>query len=147
MQAQARAKQMARNAVSQYYYTYSSGGPNTALAAVASGATATAQVNIQADAAFMIQALTAFAFNGTTFAEVTSPIATVQVTDTGSGTTLFDVPQMLRNVFGTASLPLFLPTERVLSPNASLLITVNNINSANALTYQFSFLGQKLYGQ
>lgn len=130
----------ATDLLSKFFYGYSA-----TVSALASAASGSDTIKIQADSAYLVQALVCFAFNTVTFAEITSPIATVQVTDTGSGTQLFDNPQFIRNVFGTATLPFLMPTPRMLSPNSSLLVTVNNLNSANAVTYQFGFLGQKLY--
>lgn len=128
-----------------YGYTYSVGGVGSTLAGIASGASAVDILQIQTDAAFMVQALVAFAYNTTTNVELASPVATVQITDTGSGTTFFDEAQFMRSVFGTASLPLILPTPRILSPGSSLNFAVTNVVSANAITYQFSLIGQKLF--
>ncbi len=136
---QAAAGQSAQ-LLSKYGYAYSG-----EIVALASGANGTTNVIVQADSAFLYQALCCFAYNTVTNAEVASPIAKVQITDTGSGTQLFDNPQFIRNVAGTSQLPFLLPTPRVLQPSATLLITVNNINSANAVTFQFTFHGQKLY--
>lgn len=115
------------------------------ISAVASGTNgAIGQINIQADSAFLVQYLVGFAHTAA-FALVADPFATVQITDTGSGSNLFNEPQYFRNIFGTASLPLILATPRLLLPNSQLQFTLNNLNSAANMTYQMSFHGRKLY--
>lgn len=125
-----------------YVYSATLGGPTVGIA---SGASGSGNIIIQADSAFMAQFMAALCYNATTFALIDSPIATVQIKDTGTGAELFNEAQFIRNVFGTAGLPLILPTPRIFSPNSSLQFTVNNLNSANPVIYQLSILGRKLY--
>lgn len=115
------------------------------ISAVASGGNSPGTINIQADSAFMIQYMIGIAFDTVTNAEVASPRARVQIKDTGSGADLFNEPLFFRNIFGTAQLPLVVPTPRILSPNSSLLFSLTNDFSTNPVTYQMALHGRKLY--
>jgi hypothetical protein len=118
-------------------------GYQAKLTGVLSGASATDNIIIQADADFVIQYLTSTVISNN--AVLASPLATVQITDTRSNATLFDEPVPLLSVFGSAQLPFILPSPYRVVRSSTLVVTVNNLNSAAAVDYYLNFLGTKLY--
>lgn len=130
----------AQNYLIQSFFDYTLYFPS-----VASLATSTAQMNVQADADFLIQSISFTAIDDVTFAQVSAPVCTVQLTDSGSGANLFDRAIPLLNFAGTAQLPFILPVPRLLSKNSTLTGTLTNNTVTNAITYYITFHGQKLY--
>lgn len=122
------------------FYSYS-----MLFSAVASGATSNQNLQIQADSNFMITELSYFAFDTTTNAAPATFTSTIQLTDTGSGMTLFDRAIPITSVFGTAQLPFVMPISRVISANAVLTGTLNAGVLANATTIYLVFHGFKIY--
>lgn len=115
------------------------------IAAVSEGASGTGSFTVQADSDFVIQQLTGVAqlVDNTIIA---SPIATVQITDTGSSFNLFSAPTHWTAIFGTGQLPFILPVPRLLAANAKVNITVNCIEEgASDNHYQIAFIGHRLY--
>jgi len=135
----AQQNQATRNILSSYY-AYSVIIPTIASTAPSSGTT-----QIQADADFMVQAMSAWVWDLTTNAVVAAPYATVQVSESGSGTTLFDQAVPINNAFGTAQLPFILPVPRLFVANSVISVAVTNVFSANADYFAFTFHGKKLY--
>ncbi len=129
--------------IAEPFYTYSCFVGGTAgIATTASGSNS---VTIQADSQFMVMALTAAVYVSN--ALVATPYSTVQINDTGSGANLFDQPQIIGSIFGTAQQPSILPRPRQLLPSATLTFTVSNLNSAANAFYYFSLLGRKIYSR
>lgn len=124
----------------QSYFVYSLYFP-----AVASSGTATAQLNVQADADFLIQSVSFTAIDNVTNAQISNPVCIVQITDSGSGANLFDRAIPLLNFAGTAQLPFILPVPRLLSKNSTLTGTLTNNVVTNAINYYVSFHGKKLF--
>ncbi len=112
---------------------------------VASTASSTTNVNIQADSDFVIikQARTAFQ-TGSTTALVALPRVTVTLTDTGSGRQMMDSGTQMENIFGTAQFPYILPQAKRLSANSTLQVAITNSAGA-AGDFQFNFSGFKQY--
>ena len=120
------------------YYAY-----NLLFSSVANGATASANVQIQSDAAFLVQALSFFCYDLTTNAQITAPIT--QITLSGSGTTFFDQAIPILNAFGTAQLPFIMPEARLLPMNSNVNATLVNIVSTNSQYYMLTLHGKKVF--
>lgn len=121
------------------YFTYTMVFP-----AVASQAQATTQLLIDASSSFLVVETAAVAVDGTTTLAVASA-ALIQLTDSGSSTTLYNVPIPLNNAFGTAQLPFLLPMPRLFSPNATIMGQLINQITPNATTFYLSFHGFKIW--
>lgn len=113
------------------------------ILALASAGASNDVIQVQTDSAFRIEALAAAVFVNN--ALVAAPYSTVNIKDSGSDATLFDAETPIGNVFGTAQLPLILPTPYMVKPGANLQVNVTNVNSAAAASYYFAFIGSKIY--
>lgn len=101
-------------------------------------------IQIQSDSDFALTYMSAESVNnaGTISAR---PVATVQVTDTGTGKTYYSAPTLIPLVFGSEGLPFFLPSPRVIAPNTNLNVQVTSLFGTNATTFYFSFMGARIY--
>jgi len=128
------------NIIQKNYYGYDFVFPT-----VASGASATASVQIQADANFFVQAMTYFCWDLTANAAIVPPYATAQITVQSSGTTFFDVPVPVSSFAGDGRLPFILPEARIIPMNALVVMALTNVVSANADFFQITMHGKKLF--
>lgn len=128
------------NRIVKAYYAY-----NLVFASIASAASASANVQIQSDSNFMVQALSFSCFDLVTNSQITAPYSTVQITVTSSGTTFFDQAIPILNAFGTAQLPFILPEARILTANSNVSGLINNVSSTNAQYYVLTLHGKKLF--
>jgi hypothetical protein len=124
------------------YFAYS-----MLFSAVASAAPATSQMQIQADSHFMVISTSFFAFDTVTNAQDAAPLATIQLTNTGAGASIFDQALPIMATFGTASLPFILPTPRILVANSVLTGSLTNGTTTNPETFYLVFHGSKLFRQ
>lgn len=114
------------------------------FAGVASLASATAQLQIDASSDFLVVSQSFAAIDDTTTLAVASA-ALIQVNDSGSGTTLWNVATPITNLFGTAQLPFLLPMPRLFTANATMTGTLTNQTTANATSFYLSFHGVKIW--
>lgn len=142
----ARAHAQARMAASappdpyvlRQYYTYS-----IIQEAIAAGATADGSVSIQAHANFQIDQFTATVLDANG-AVITGGAVQVQLTDTGSGSNLFDAALPIPAIFGTAAQPFILPIPKILAANTTLSASITN-NTAGAVDVFLVFPGVRLF--
>jgi len=107
--------------------------------AINPSASAVANFNIQADSDFLWSKFT-FNLQGTSFG------ASILIQDTGSGRNLMNSAVPLANLAGTGSLPFILPRQRGFRANATINITVNNLDATGGHTITglyLSFIGEK----
>lgn len=115
---------------------------------IAGAASSTVQVNIQADADFMIQAQVQFtdiAAAIQTDSTRVIPVATVLLTDSGSSRQLMDTDVAISSIFGTGSLPFVLPQPKLLTARSNLTVKVTNLTAATTYNIRLSFVGYKLF--
>lgn len=122
------------------YYAY-----NIIVPTLATATNTTGTSQIQADADFLLQALSFYCLDLTTNGQIVAPNSTIQVTDTSNGTTLFDQAIPIVNAFGTAQLPFLMPVPRLFTANSLISIALNNVVSTNAQYYAFTFHGRKIF--
>lgn len=129
------------------YYIYQT--PN--IASIAAGATSNQVIQFDIDSVFTWMRTTMFIDIGqaaqNSGARVT-PLITLQITDTGSGTNFFNNPVPLPNIAGTAELPYVLPTPQFIQPSASLQFAFTSYVTAGT-TYadvRVALHGFKVYG-
>lgn len=101
-------------------------------------------IPIQADSDFVCIETTGAVYDTTDATILPSPLATVQVTDTGTGKTFFSDFTLFVMVFGVAGYPYYMPTPRILSPNTNIQVNVNNF-SADTYSVYVAFQGARLY--
>lgn len=118
------------------------------FANIAPGGTANGQIQIQADADFELQKLTHFsdiAAAGETEATRVLPLVTVQITDTGTGRTMFNAPVPIPSHFGDGRIPFILPTTKTFSKNASISFVLSNYDAANTYNVRLQLIGAKIF--
>jgi len=118
------------------------------FSALASGASATGNINIQADSDFLLQKLTYAAdIAAAAFTDSTRPIpeCTIIITDTGSGRQLSESAVPIPAFFGTGELPFILPTPRLFLARSTISLVVTNFDAAVTYNLRLSFIGYKLY--
>ena len=137
----------------QFWYTYTLNIGQQAIAgtftnSLANNTSGTATTQIQADSTFLLQYLTGVLIptDGSGILAIATANAQIQITDTSSGATLFDVPLYVGNVLGTGQLPFVSPVARLFPANSALQLTLQN-NTGKTIVAQFALLGQKLYEQ
>lgn len=122
------------------YYVY-----NVEILDVAIGSNATGNIQTQSDSDFAMVYMAGETVVGGLIDS--TPVETIQFTDTGTGKTFFNVPALFQLVMGNSGQPLFLPTPRVIGPNTNVNITVNAIASAGsaAIDNYISLMGARIY--
>lgn len=115
---------------------------------LASGTSANASIQIQADSDFKwIKATheSNIANAGQTNDTRVIPLVTIQITDTGSGRQLMSAATPIENIFGTGLLPFILPVPRIFRARSTLAVAVANFDAANTYNLRLSFVGTKLF--
>jgi hypothetical protein len=116
---------------------------------LASGATATDLISIQADADFKIMAATfQVNNNGAVLTSATAPNqpnVSVLLTDTGNGRNLMDQAIPIPCLFGTGQLPFIWPVPKLMSARSTLQVQATSFEAAQAWDLTLHFIGVKLY--
>lgn len=144
--------QLAQNAgragqriISDEFFVYSTGRP---AAGLAPAGTSNLNLQIQADADFLIEKLS---FNADVAAAAQTessrvlPNITVQLTNTSSGRALFSSQFPLTGIFGSGELPMILPRQYLLPASSTLQIQLVSFEAANTVFVTLNFIGRKIY--
>lgn len=118
------------------------------VASIASGAVATATINIQADAAFSWEkAMVQANITGVTEPAVDNIIipVTALITDTGTGRQLMNAATPVNSIFGKGNLPFILPVPRIFKPLSTITITLANYGGSTYLNLYLVLSGRKLF--
>lgn len=113
---------------------------------IGAGATVTNPINIQNDSAFCILSavLVETATDNLTFLAQRPLMVNLQ--DSGSGRNLSSTPVHADNWFGTAELPKYWDVPKILGPNSTFNVTVQNLDPVNARIVRVTFHGFKIFG-
>lgn len=125
------------------FFTY-----ETDFAALANGATATNNIQVQADSDFKwLKATAAADIAGApqTESSIVIPLVTILITDTGSGRQLMSAPVPIADIFGIGQLPFILPLPRIFRARSSISVTVANYSAATTYNLRLSFIGTKIF--
>jgi hypothetical protein len=115
---------------------------------LASGANGIVQINIQADADFLIlnQTYDANTANAArTASSFVVPNVNVLLTDTGSGYQMMDQAVPVYSIFGSGQFPYVLPNPKLMPAKATLQVQCTNYDAAAGYNLQLSFNGVKLF--
>lgn len=118
------------------------------FSAIANGATASGNINIQADSDFVVQKLTYFADIAAAVQTDSSrviPLVSVLVTDTGSGRNLMESALPISNLFGTGEIPFILPQPKMFLARSTITVTLANFSAATTYNVRLSFIGYKIF--
>lgn len=139
-----RMQQVGSQKIREEFYVYSTGR----LSALATGASLTTNIQIQADSDFVIEKLTYaadLAAAALTFNTQIIPNVSVLLTLTGSGLTLTNVPVPIPSIFGDARLPFILPYPRLLPASSTLQVLLTSYEAASQPSLTLNFIGRKRY--
>ena len=118
------------------------------FSSLASGATSTGTINIQADSDFVLQKFTYFA-DLAAAAQTDSgrviPLATVLITDSGSGRNLMESALPISNIFGTGDLPFILPQPKLFLARTTITVVLTNFSASSTYNIRLSFIGYKVF--
>lgn len=84
--------------------------------------------------------------NNATGAVVTDPDALVQLQDGNGDANLFNVPQHVGNVFGSAQRPHYWQVPRILAPGTVFNVVVSNLDAVVNYRMYFAFGGFRIWG-
>ena len=115
---------------------------------IAAGATATDNIQIQADADFETQKLTQTSdIAGAAQTESTKvvPLITVLIVDSGSGRQLMNEATAIPSLFGDGRIPFILPTPRIFAARSNITFTLVNFSAATTYRIRLSLIGTKLF--
>lgn len=121
---------------------------NATFLAIAPAAAPVANVNIQADSAFLIQSHTYVAdIAAATQTDATRviPSVTVLLTDSGSGRQFMDAAVAVGALFGTGLFPYVLPQPRLMAARSNLVVQATNFDAAATYNLRLYFNGVKLF--
>lgn len=125
------------------FFSYS-----VSFAALAAAASADGQINIQADSDFELQKWTYFADIAAAPQTEDSrvlPLVTLQVTDQGVGRQMFSAAQPIPGIMGDGRIPFILPTTKVFTAKATVLLTVANFSAATTYNIRLMLIGAKIF--
>lgn len=123
-------------------FTAANGNP------IAPGATVTFNINIQKDANFKILAgCYECDVGGAPQLDATRQLAlaTVLLTDTGSGRAFMDTPVPITSLFGDGRLPFPWPSPKIMKALSTLQVQVFNFDTVNTYNLRLNFIGNKEY--
>lgn len=118
------------------------------FASQAAGASTEQTIQILADSHFELQKLSFFtdlAGAAQTQSSRVLPLQTVQITDTGTGEQLFNIPVPIPAIMGDGQIPFILPTTRVFDPSAAIIVSLTNYSAATAYLTRILLIGAKIY--
>lgn len=111
---------------------------------LATSATVTAAMQIEADSDFEAQKLTYSAGDaGQTESSRVIPAVLLQITDTGTGRQMFNTPVAVGALFGDGRIPFILPTSKMFSANATVAFTLTNLSVATLV--RLYLIGSKIF--
>lgn len=116
--------------------------------ALAPAAATSGAIQIQADSDFELQKLSVFATVANAAQQASTrelPLVTVQITDTGTGRQMFNIPVPIPGIMGDGQIPFILPTTKIFSPNSSVTFDVSNFSAATTYNLRLMLIGCKLF--
>lgn len=117
--------QPGRKAVEIEYYCYN-GQIGTAAVPLAVGVPQTVSFDTQADSDFAVTFMTAACQEVVNGALAYNDNVTLQITDTSTGKTFFNIPTVFGLVTGAGGFPFVLPAPRVIRPNTTISVQATN---------------------
>lgn len=129
------------------HFIYTTSNPIVTAASGAAGAVSSDALQVQADSAFLIEQIAFMTFQDALFVAQNMPPLLLQLTDSGSGASIFSAPIPIGNVgYGGAGLgPFPLVTPRLIAPASLVTVTITNLDTAHAYTTRINFQGRKIY--
>jgi hypothetical protein len=132
-----------RNKLDYDFFAY--GVSFTGTNVLTASQTITLPININSDSAFLIlsAAMVETATDNTTF--LTQFPILVQLNEGGGARNLFNAPQHANNVFGTGEQPKYWDVPKLLLPNSTFNVQLQNLEAVNRNVH-VTFSGFKIFG-
>lgn len=118
------------------------------VTSIASGATATDFIQIEAESDFLIQKLSYFAdIAGATqtLSSVVVPLVSIVILDTGSGRQIMNNAVPIPSLFGDGREPYILPIPKLFTKNSRINVTFANFSAGTTYRLWLNFLGKKIF--
>lgn len=122
------------------YFAY-----GTDFAPLAAGATTTRSIQINSDSAFLVLSAVMVETDTTDLIFLANRPLLVTLTTGGAALSLMNTPIHADNLFGTAQEPKYWDVPKVLLPNTTFNVTLQNLDSGNARNVRVAFHGFKIY--
>jgi hypothetical protein len=117
-------------------------------AGIPAGSTANGSFTVQADSDFKWLKACYFAdiaAAGQEDATRVIPLATILITDQGSGRQLMNLAVPIPSIFGTGQIPFILPVPKIFASKSTVAVTVVNFDAAQDYNLRLSFIGVKVF--
>ena len=118
------------------------------FASLLAGTAAQGAIQIQSDSDFELSKFTMFADiaqAAQTEATRVLPLVTIQITDTGTGRSLFSSLLPIPAIMGDGRIPFILPVPKIFSANASVAVQVANFANATDYNLRLLLIGAKIF--
>mgnify|MGYP003581418429 CR=1 FL=1 len=125
------------------YFVY---GSNFLSGVLVGGATITNPININSDSHFCILSATMIETDASDLVFLGNMPLLVALSEAASGRQLSNTPIAANNWFGTAQLPKYWDVPKILAPNSTFNVGIQNLDTVNARTVRVAFHGFKIYG-
>jgi hypothetical protein len=120
------------------------------FAALAPAAVAQSSIQIQADSHFKwIKATLQCDIAAAAYLDSTRPIplASLQITDGGTGRQLLFQAMPLETIFGSGALPFILPVPRIFRARSNISLSITNFSAATTYNIRLAFVGTKMFAK
>jgi len=111
---------------------------------LAAGQTANNQISINSDSAFQVLAVVAVETSDDDLTFLGQNPVLVQISEGGSARNFFNQPLHFNNVFGTAELPMVWPLPKLLLPNSTVQVQLQNLEPTDR-NVRIAFHGFKIF--
>ena|SRR5690349_13304108 len=122
------------------YFAY-----GTDFTPLAAGATTTRAIQINSDSAFLVLSACMVETDTTDLVFLANRPLLVTLTTGGAALSLMNTPIHADNLFGTAEEPKYWDVPKVLLPNTTFNVTLQNLDTTNARNVRVAFHGFKIY--
>lgn len=123
------------------YFAY-----GTDFVPLAAGAATVNPINITNDSAFVILSAVLVETDTTNLVFLGQRPLLADLFDSGSGRHLSNTPTHVDNWFGTAEDPKYWDLPKILAPNATFNVQMQNLDTVNARNVRVTFHGFKIFG-
>lgn len=123
------------------YFAY-----GTDFTPLAANTTTTNPIAINSDSAFLVLSLCLTETDTTNLIFLANRPLLVMLSEAGGARNLFNTPQHVDNVFGTAEEPKYLDVPKIWMPNSTINVQMQNLDTGNARNVRVTFHGFKIFG-
>ena len=123
------------------YFAY-----GTDFVPLAASGTTTNPISINSDSAFLCLSACLTLTDTTNLIVLAFRPLLTMLSEAGGARNLFNTPQHVENIFGTAEEPKYLDVPKVWLPNSTVNVQMQNLDTVNARNVRVTFHGFKIFG-